>query len=105
MLFHYCRAQADTAAGDVVPMDLSMLDKGNGETSENSKDEDKKGKGKGKAHAKRTKLFPGYSLERLLVNESATSREGDCISGDADHGSCEHYDLILIHWDDVDTAR
>ena len=24
MLFDYCRAQADTAAGDAVPMDLSM---------------------------------------------------------------------------------
>ena len=40
MLFDYCRAQADTAAGDVVPMDLSMFGKkGSG---------DKKGKGKGK---------------------------------------------------------
>ena len=28
MLFDYCRAQADTAAGDVVPMDLSVLGKG-----------------------------------------------------------------------------
>ena len=30
MLFDYCRAQADTAAGDVVPMDLSLLGKGKG---------------------------------------------------------------------------
>ena len=36
MLFDYCRAQADTAAGDAVPMDLSMLGKGG---------EGKKGKG------------------------------------------------------------
>ena len=27
MLFDYCRAQADTAAGDVAPRDLSMLSK------------------------------------------------------------------------------
>ena len=28
MLFENCRAQADTAAGDAVPMNLSMLGKG-----------------------------------------------------------------------------
>ena len=28
MLFDHCRAQADTAAGDAVPMDLSMMGKG-----------------------------------------------------------------------------
>ena len=28
MLFDYCRAQADTAAGDAVPTDLSVLGKG-----------------------------------------------------------------------------
>ena len=48
MLFDNCRAQADTAAGDVVPTDLSMLGKGKGKKkcsigkgkkSENSKDE------------------------------------------------------------------
>ena len=27
MLFDFCPAQADTAAGDVLPMDLSMLGK------------------------------------------------------------------------------
>ena len=44
MLFDCCRAQADTAAGDVVPKDLLMLGKGkNGEG-----DEKGKGKGKGK---------------------------------------------------------
>ena len=82
MLFDHCRAQADTAAGDVVPMDLSMWGKGKkskgdkkgkgngkgkGKKSENSedemdKDEDKKGKGKGKADAKTTKHFPGRCL-------------------------------------------
>ena len=31
MLFDYCRAQADAAAGDVVPMDLSMLGEGKGQ--------------------------------------------------------------------------
>ena len=31
MLFDYRRAQADTAAGDVVPMDLSMLGEGKGQ--------------------------------------------------------------------------
>ena len=84
MLFDNCRAQADTAAGDVVPMDLSMLGKCQGKKgkgdkkgkgkgkcpkSESSKlekdtDEDKKGKGKGKgkANAKTTKHLPGHCL-------------------------------------------
>ena len=86
MLFDCCRAQADTAAGDVVPTDLSMLGKGTGKKGkgdkkgkgkgkgkkrelskdEKDKDEDKKGKGKGKgkanANAKTTKHFPGYRL-------------------------------------------
>ena len=44
MLFDYCRALADTAAGDVVPMDLSMRGKGKGKKGNC----DKKGKGKGK---------------------------------------------------------
>ena len=47
MLFDHCRAQADTASGDAVPMDLSMLGKGGGKG--------KKGKGKGTANAKATK--------------------------------------------------
>ena len=65
MLFYHCRAQADTAAGDAVPMDLPMLGKGgkgkkgkgdkkgkgkvkgkNGESNKDEKDKDKKGKGK-----------------------------------------------------------
>ena len=83
MLFDYCRAQADTAAGDAVPMGLSVLGeggkgkkgegdkkgKGNGKgkkgasnKDEQDKDEDKKSKGKGKANAKGTKHFPGYCL-------------------------------------------
>ena len=79
MLFDYCRAQADTAAGDVACMDRSMLGKGKGKKgkgdkkgkgkgkskkSENSKDEkerdeDKKGKGKGKNNIK-AEYFAGY---------------------------------------------
>ena len=88
MLFDCCRAQADTAAGDAVPMDLSMLGKGGkgkkgrgdkkcegkgkgkgkkGESNKNEKDkdEDKKGKGEGegKATAKAiTRHFLGYCL-------------------------------------------
>ena len=49
MLFDYCRAQADTAAGDAVPMDLSMLGKG-GKCKKGKGD--KRGKGKGKKGAK-----------------------------------------------------
>ena len=71
MLFDYCRAQADTAAGGAVPMDLSMLSKGGkgkkgkcdkkgkgkgkgkeGESNKDEKDKDKKGQGKGKNNAK-----------------------------------------------------
>ena len=78
MLFDYCRAQADTAAGDAAPMDLSMLGKGGkgkkgkgdkkgegkgkgkkGESSEDEKDKDKKGKGKGKNNVN-TEYFAGY---------------------------------------------
>ena len=67
MLIDHCRAQADTAVGDGVTMDLSMLGRGKGKKNENSndekdKDEDKKGKGKGKANAKTTKHFLGYCL-------------------------------------------
>ena len=54
MLFDYCQAQADTAAGDVVPMDLSML--GEGGKGEKSKGDKKgKGEGKGKKDERRTK--------------------------------------------------
>ena len=73
MLFDHCRAQADTAAGDVVPMDLAML-----------------GKGKGNANAKNDQARswilsylqgPGTCAEGLLV--------------DADHASCEHHDRTI----------
>ena len=77
MLFDNCQAQADTAAGDVVPMDLSMLGKGKDKTGKGDKKGKGKGKGKGKksgnrrdkkskdkgnANAKETKHFPGYCL-------------------------------------------
>ena len=43
ILFDYCRAQAGTAVGDAVPMDLSMLGKGG------------KGKGQGRQERQRQK--------------------------------------------------
>ena len=73
MLFAYCRAQADSAAGDAVPIDLSMLGKGGkgnkgkgkGKRCESNKDEkdtDKKGKGKSKNNV-RAEYFAGYCLQ------------------------------------------
>ena len=81
MLFDYCRAQADTAAGDVVPMDLSMLGKGGqgkkgkgdkkrkvkgkgkkGESNKDEKDQGKDKKGKGKNNAKAAEHSAGYCL-------------------------------------------
>ena len=81
MLFDYCRAQADTGAGDAVPIDLSMLGKGRkdkkakgdfkgkgkGKKDENNKDDkdkdkDKKGKGKGKNNVK-AKYLAGNCLQ------------------------------------------
>ena len=82
MLFDYCRAGADLAAGGVVPMDLSMLGEGKGKKGkgdekgkgqckkkkgennkgEKGKAEDRKGQGKGKANAKATTYFYGYCL-------------------------------------------
>ena len=47
MLFDNCRAQADTAASDAVPMDLSMLGKG-GNGKKGKGDRKRKSKGKGK---------------------------------------------------------
>ena len=102
MLFDYCRSHADTGAGDVVPMDLSMLGKSN----------DKKGEGKGKSNAKTTKHFPRYCLvckawahamKDCCWNEGQ-EREGHRISESADHASCEHKDRIINQWD-VDTVR
>ena len=49
MLFDYCRAQADTAPGDVVPMDLSRLGKGKGKKGKG----DNKGKGDKKGQRQR----------------------------------------------------
>ena len=78
MLFDCCRALADTAAGDGVHMDLSMLCKGKkGEF-------DKKGKSKGKANAKTTRHYAGYCLlcdswghakKNCWCNESAKSEK------------------------------
>ena len=79
MLFDYCRAQADTAEGDAVPMDLSMLGKGGkgkkskgdkkgkgkgkkGESSKDEMDKDKKGRGKGENNVK-TEYSAGYCLQ------------------------------------------
>ena len=76
MLFDYCRAQADTAANDVVHMDLSMLDKGGkgkkgkgdkkgkgkGKGKKGEGNKDKKSKGKGKNKPKAAEYFAGYCL-------------------------------------------
>ena len=57
MLFDCCRGQADAAASDALPVDLSMLGKGGkgkkgkGDKRGKDKDKDKKGKGKGKNNA------------------------------------------------------
>ena len=100
MLFDYCRAQAVTAAGDVVPMDFSMLGKGGkGKKGKG----DKKGKGKAKPRkAKTTKMrrtktkakkakakartTPSHrilcwilsSLQRLGTHEAGLLVEGEC---------------------------
>ena len=47
MLHDYCGAPADTAAGDAVAMDLSMLGKG-GKGKKGKRDKKGKGKGRGK---------------------------------------------------------
>ena len=63
MLFDRCRAQADTAAGDVVPMALSMMGKGKGMKGKGyKKGKDKGKKGKGNSSAKATEYFAGYCL-------------------------------------------
>ena len=110
MLFANCSAQADLAAGDVVPMDLSMVGKGKGQrskgkgkTSENSKDEkdkDEDKKGKGKARPCQSDQALSWILscllglgacdEGLLVEGERQEREGHCISADADHASREY---------------
>ena len=81
MLFDHCRAQADTAAGDAVPMDLSMLGeggrgkkgnsdkkgkgKGKGKKGESNKDEKDKGK-KGNGKSSRTKSKPSTLLDTVF---------------------------------------
>ena len=85
MQFDYCRAQADTAASDVVPTDLSMLGKGgtgkkgkgyktgkgtgkgkkgesNRDEKDKEKDKDKKGKSIGKNNTKAAEYFARYCL-------------------------------------------
>ena len=59
MQFDYCRAQADTVAGDAVPMDLSLLGKGK---EGDRKGKGKQGKGKEKDNDKATEYFAGHSL-------------------------------------------
>ena len=94
MLFDYCRARADTAAGDAVPMDLSMLGKGGkgkkgkgdkkgkskgqgkkGESNRDDKDKgkDQKGKGKGENNVK-AEYFAGSSL---LPNKRRGGKKSD----------------------------
>ena len=85
MLFDYCRAQAVTAAGDAVPMDLMMLGgggigkgkgdkivkgKGKGKKDESNKDEDKKGEGKHLNNAN-AEFFAGYCLHQMLERRVA----------------------------------
>ena len=85
MLFDYCRAQADTAAGDAVPMDLSMLGeggkgkKGKGDKRGKGKCNGKKRKGKGKNNVK-TEYFAGYCLQckRLGTQEEGMLVERAC---------------------------
>ena len=62
MLFDYCPAQADTAACDAVPMDLSVLGNRRRQQRRKTKGKGKKGKGKGKDNAKATEYFAGYCL-------------------------------------------
>ena len=95
ILFEYCRAQADTAAGDAVPMDLSMLGKGGkgkkgkGEKKGKGKRQGRrmqqrrtghnKGKGKGKNNVKKRVLcwiLP--SMQRLGTHEEGLMVEREC---------------------------
>ena len=109
MLLDYCRAPADTAAGDAVPMDLSMLDEGkgdkNGKGDENKSEGGKgekeqrrrqdRGKGKSKDNAKATeyirRILPslqgfGPHEEGLLDGtRAARAGEGHRISVDSDY--------------------
>ena len=61
MLFDCCRGQADAAAGDAVPMDLSMRSKGG---------KGKKGKGEKATKTKRTKTKTRKAKVRTTSNPS-----------------------------------
>ena len=74
MLFDYCRAQADTVAGDVVPMDLSMLGKGKGEKVKG----DKKGKGKDKGKGKKSENSKDEKDRRRQERQRQRPRQGQC---------------------------
>ena len=79
MLFDYCRAQADTGAGDAVSMDLQM--RGKGKKSKR----DKKGKSKGK-HKKgesskneKTKTKTRKAKTKVQNNDKAEHFAGYCL--------------------------
>ena len=98
MLFDFCRAQADTAAGDVVPWDVSVLGKGKGkkgkgkgkksDSSKDEKDKDEHKKGKGKAMPKRLSTFldtafsakPGDTRRRIAGGKRAPKSGKDTAS-------------------------
>ena len=100
MLFDYCRAQADTAACDAVPMDLSMLGKGC---------KGKKGKRRQERQRQRQRQRQSQhqsdgvlrwilsSLQNLGSHEEGLLVERECqecercrISGDSYHDSGDH---------------
>ena len=102
MLFDCSRAQEDPTAGDVVPMDLSMLGKGKkrkdkGKTSESNKDEKgrntKTTKAKAKPMPKRLNTLLHITLG-LVTREKRLRQEWERhrILGDADQATCEHHD-------------
>ena len=77
MLFDYCRAQADTAAGDVVPIVLSMLGKSRGKKGKGDKEGRGKGKGKANANANAT----GYSVWILFSLQGLGTHEEGLLVG------------------------
>ena len=70
MLFDCCRAEADTAADDAVPMDLSML--GKGKRGKGNKKCKRKGKSKGKK-AKATKTRKAKTKAKSVPKRMGTS--------------------------------
>ena len=113
MLFDYCRAQADTAAGDAVPMDLSMLGKGGkGKRGKGEKGKGKskgeKGESKGKNNVK-TEYSAGYCLQckgwghmkkDCWWDETAKSAKDTASPATP----AEHKDGYTDHWN-VDAVR